>query len=89
MAQSTFGPMGPDKKTIMAWQKFLETEAGLKGLLYLREGAPSIGRSPESHLMNFDAGRVQGFNEFANRIELLRTLSETAAPGSADAPGLT
>lgn len=50
------------KATSMAWRKFLGSEAGITGMLYLRERLPMI-RAGESHAMIHDGGRVEGYRQ--------------------------
>jgi hypothetical protein len=56
-----------NRTTNLAWRRFLLTDAGIQGMLYLRECAPSIGRGEASGMI-FDAGRSQGFNDCLNKI---------------------
>lgn len=48
------------KSTQLAWRKFLQSEAGVEGMLFLREKTPSVSKG-ESHAIAFDAGRVDGY----------------------------
>lgn len=50
------------KAVQLAWRRFLQSEFGIEGLLYLRGRAPKIGRG-DSHAIIFDAGRVEGYRE--------------------------
>ncbi len=54
--------MEVSKVTTLAWRKFLQTQAGLEGMLYLRSRTPSIPKG-QPHEMIFDGGRVQGYAE--------------------------
>jgi hypothetical protein len=55
------------KITQLSWRKFLSTEAGRDGLLYLREKAPSI-HAGESHEIIFAAGKVEGYKDCVDTI---------------------
>lgn len=48
------------RSTQLSWRKFLLTEAGVEGMLFLREKTPSVSKG-ESHAIAFDAGRVDGY----------------------------
>lgn len=60
------------KVTQLGWRRFMLSEAGVVGMLYLREKVPSIGKG-EPHAMHFDAGFNQGY------IKCLDTISEMLA----------
>lgn len=60
--------------TNVSWRKFLATEPGMEGMLYLREKIPSIQRGTSDSII-FDAGRTQGFKDCLDTIsELLGTV---------------
>lgn len=59
----------------MSWRKFLATDAGKTGLLFLREGYPSIQKGPE-HEMVFDAGRNRGYSEALDKMMDLITIQQ-------------
>jgi hypothetical protein len=50
------------KATQLAWRRFLASQAGLEGMLYLREHIPSIIKS-DPHSMVFDGGIIVGYNK--------------------------
>lgn len=56
------------RATRQAWRKFLHSEPGVGGLLFLREQAPSVGGGGESHSIIFQAGKVEGYREAINKI---------------------
>lgn len=46
--------------TQLSWIKFLSTESGRDGLLYLNEHVPSISSGDPHHII-FGAGKVEGY----------------------------
>ncbi len=54
----------------LSWSRFLSTEAGTEGVLYLKDRAPSIHKGPP-HEMHFDAGVLVGYNR---AIDVLREI---------------
>ncbi len=56
------------KVTQLAWRKHLLSEAGIEGMLILRERTPVVGRG-ESHNIIFDAGVVEGYRRALDSIE--------------------
>lgn len=50
------------KVTTMAWRKLLASEAGMEGMLYLREHIPSIHKGTADEMI-FDAGRSEGYKQ--------------------------
>ncbi len=63
------------KVTTLAWRKMLATEAGMEGMLFLRESGPVIVKG-ENHQMIFDAGRVEGYKEAINKISDIIAVQE-------------
>lgn len=55
------------KTTILSWRKFLSTEAGQEGMLYLRERVPSVNDG-EAHSIILQAGVVKGYNRALDTI---------------------
>ncbi len=60
------------KTTKLRWRAFLGSEAGMEGMLYLREKIPGIQKG-EFHEVAFDAGFSQGF------IKAIDTIPELIA----------
>lgn len=56
-----------DKVNQLAWRKFLQSQAGEQGLLFLRERQPVVTKG-QMHEMVFDAGRVRGYNDVLDQI---------------------
>jgi hypothetical protein len=64
------------KVVTLAWRKFISSDAGTEGMLYLRERTPSIVKG-DQHQMIFDAGRVEGYKQAIDTIsELLAVKQE-------------
>lgn len=59
--------------TTLQWRKHLASDAGVEGMLYLREKEPSITRGDQFQMI-FDAGRVEGYKQAINTISELLTL---------------
>lgn len=55
------------KVTQLSWRKFLLSDPGTEGMLYLREKAPSI-HTGTSEAIIFEAGRAQGFRDALDAI---------------------
>ena len=55
------------RATQLAWRKFLISDAGVEGMLFLREKTPSVSKG-ESHAIAFDAGRVDGYKAAVDTI---------------------
>lgn len=47
------------KITQLAWKKFLSSEEGKEGLLWLHQRIPTISKGPSDEVL-FEAGRAQG-----------------------------
>lgn len=59
------------KSTTLSWRRHLASDAGVEGMLFLRERVPSILKG-DQHQMIFDAGRVEGYKQAIDTIaELL------------------
>jgi hypothetical protein len=56
-----------DRLTQLSWKKFLSTEAGQRGLAFLRYKAPGIQKG-DSHHMIYDGGVNQGYAKCLDRI---------------------
>lgn len=55
----------------------MATEAGLKGMLYLRENIPGVGAG-ETNQMIFYAGTAEGYKIALNKISDVLTLRDEA-----------
>lgn len=64
-----------DKATTLAWRKFLLTDAGVQGMLFLRERVPSIGKG-DSNAIVFDAGVVEGYKKAVDTMSEIIALQE-------------
>lgn len=62
--------MTVDKAIQLGWRKFLLTEQGSKGLLWLREQTPVVLKG-DAHEMIFDSGRAQGYRDTLDKLSLL------------------
>lgn len=51
----------------LQWRKFLLTEAGERGMLFLREQTPSIPKGPADEVI-FDAGIAEGYRKCLDKI---------------------
>lgn len=71
------------KTTKLAWRRFLQSDAGQEGMLYLREKIPGIQKG-EQHAMVYDAGYTQGFIRAIDTIPDLIAGREQEHEGSAD-----
>jgi hypothetical protein len=69
--------MALSKATRLAWRKFLSSEAGAEGLLYLETNDPVIGSDGDSTKIIFAAGRVQGYKDAIRKIPRLVEIAET------------
>lgn len=49
-----------NKTTQLAWRRFLASDAGIKGLLWLRESEPRIRKGDTSEMIH-DGGVVSGY----------------------------
>jgi hypothetical protein len=52
----------------LKWKAFLSTEAGVEGLLVLRESSPTINGNGEQHAIVFAAGQAAGYGLALDRI---------------------
>lgn len=55
------------KKTQLDWRRHLLTDSGIEGMLFLREGVPSISKGPADEMI-FDAGIVEGYKRALDKI---------------------
>lgn len=55
------------KITQLSWRKHLLSDAGVEGMLYLRERQPAINKGPADEMI-FEAGKVEGYKEALDRI---------------------
>lgn len=60
------------KITNLRWRAFLGTDAGIEGMLFLREQVPTIIKG-QPHEIQFDAGFTMGY------LKCLDTISEIIA----------
>jgi hypothetical protein len=65
-----------DKASKLAWRKFLASDAGRDGLLYLSLQVPRI-RAGDSNAIVFAAGKAEGFREAITTITKEITKLET------------
>jgi len=65
------------KVTQLAWRRLIRSEHGIEGMLVLKERAPTVGTTGESHSILFQAGEVQGWNK------ALKAIYDLVAPDSA------
>lgn len=72
------------KVTQLAWRKHLLSEAGIEGMLVLRERTPVVGRG-ESHNIIFDAGVVEGYRRALDSIDAI-IAAEPQKPESLENP---
>lgn len=54
--------------TQLKWRQFLATEAGIEGMLFLRENEPSVTKGQQPHDMIHDGGRIEGYKECLMKI---------------------
>lgn len=66
----------PKKVTKLSWRRFLQTDAGMEGMLFLRERVPSISKG-QPHEVQFDAGRSEGYKQCLDTIMALLSVEET------------
>ncbi len=57
------------------WRQFLASEAGIKGMLFMREKVPSINKG-DADGMIFDAGLVEGYKLAMDRISDVLSMEE-------------
>jgi len=55
------------KQTQLDWRRHLLTPEGIEGMLFLREGMPSIHKGPADEMI-FEAGIVEGYKKAIDRI---------------------
>jgi hypothetical protein len=65
-----------DKASKLAWRKFLASDAGKDGLLYLSFKIPPI-RAGDANAIVFSAGKVEGFRDAIYTITKEITKLET------------
>lgn len=63
------------KITKLSWRKFLDTEYGREGMLYLRERIPSVQASDPTSII-FNAGRAEGYKVALDMISEVISLEE-------------
>jgi hypothetical protein len=54
--------------TQVQWRRFLSSDAGIKGMLYLRQMTPGITKGAP-HEMHHDGGVNQGYTRCLDKIE--------------------
>ena len=59
----------------LSWRRFMLTDSGKNGMLFLRERTPSIGKGAE-HEIVFDAGVAQGYKNCLDSISNLLAVEE-------------
>ncbi len=55
------------KPVQLGWRKFLLSQAGVEGMLYLREKAPSVFKGTSEEMI-FDSGKAQGYRDCLDTI---------------------
>jgi hypothetical protein len=66
------------------WRKHLLTDAGVRGMLFLRESAPSVGKGPADEII-FDAGVAEGYRRCLDKInEVIAAKTEKQVDPSND-----
>lgn len=55
------------RSTNVAWRRFLATEAGIEGMLWLREKLPDVLKGSGESII-FDAGKTQGYKDCLDQI---------------------
>lgn len=60
----------------MAIAKFLNTEAGMELLDYLKWATPSVVVDPNPHVMQFTSGVTQGWNNCATTLDKLSSIKD-------------
>lgn len=63
-------------KITLSWRKFLQSDEGVKGMLYLREHVPTISVG-DSHNIIFAAGKSEGYK---NAIDTISEILAMAKP---------
>lgn len=63
------------KITKLSWRKFLFTDYGVEGMLYLRENIPSV-QVGEANSMIFQAGKAEGYKQALDMISEVISLDE-------------
>jgi len=68
----------------LKWRQHLASEAGLVGMLFLREHTPTVsklsigGIQSQQHDIVFDAGRVEGYRQALDTIENMIAVNDAA-----------
>ena len=68
-----------EKSDQIAWRKFLATDAGREGLLFLHEGVPGVARGDGTQII-FDAGRIEGYRECLRKITEVIAIQQVNEP---------
>ena len=55
------------KATQISWRRFLSSDAGMEGMMYLRDTAPTIQKG-QPHEICFDAGVATGWGKVIDKI---------------------
>lgn len=63
------------KITRLQWRRFLSTEFGTEGMLYMRERTPSCPAGDATNII-FAAGKVEGYKLALDRISDVISLEE-------------
>lgn len=67
------------KVVTLAWRKHMASEAGIEGMLFLREKSPTIVRG-DQHQMIFDAGMVEGYRKALDTISEILAVKQEETP---------
>jgi hypothetical protein len=60
----------------LAWRKWLMSEAGIEGMLVLRESCPTVSGTGDSHQIIFQAGVAEGHKRALDSIHNLIATEE-------------
>ena len=75
------------KQDRIAWRRFLGSEPGINGMLWLREQIPGVGTG-EPHEMIFHAGIAEGYKKAIDKVSEVLTLRDES-PENLDNPALS
>lgn len=65
------------RTTKLAWRRFLQSEPGMEGMLFLREKLPSVIKG-QQHEIVFDAGVTQGYGKCLDNISEILAVEDKA-----------
>jgi hypothetical protein len=63
------------KITTLQWRKHLASDAGMEGMLYLRERIPSVHKGTADEMI-FEAGKVEGYKMAVDTISELIAMEQ-------------